>query len=62
MVWVIGFLLIVLVAVLGVGLFSLLKGGEFNKKHGNQLMMMRVGVQAVIVLLLGVMFMLSGRG
>lgn len=55
-------LLVVLVLVLGAGLFMMIKGGEANKKYGNKLMMMRVMVQALIVLLLGMMFMSSGRG
>ncbi len=32
---------------LAVGLFSMIKGGEFNKKYGNKLMRLRVTLQGV---------------
>lgn len=35
---------------LAVGLFSMVKGGEFNKKHGNRLMQMRVTLQGLALL------------
>lgn len=38
-------------AVLGMGLFSMIKGGEFNKKHANALMRWRVGLQAAALIL-----------
>lgn len=38
-------------AVLGMGLFSMIKGGEFNKKHANTLMRWRVGLQAAALIL-----------
>jgi hypothetical protein len=42
-------MVIAMLAVLGVlvlGIFSMAKGGEFNKKYGNRLMRWRVGLQA----------------
>lgn len=44
-----------LIAVLGVlftGIFAMAKGGDFNKKHGNKLMRMRVILQLVAVILI----------
>lgn len=34
-------------AVLGVGIVSMIKGGEFNAKYGNKLMKMRVIMQGI---------------
>ena len=48
-------LIVALVATLGVlflGLFSMARGGEFNKKHGNRLMRLRVVLQGVALVLL----------
>ena len=39
-------------AVLAVGLVGFLRGGEFNRRHGNRLMRARVMLQAVAVILL----------
>jgi hypothetical protein len=39
------------VAVLGMGLFSMVKGGEFNQKYGNRLMRARVIMQGVALAL-----------
>lgn len=44
-----------LLAVLGVlftGIFAMAKGGDFNKKHGNKLMRMRVILQLIAVILI----------
>lgn len=40
------------VAVLLLGIASMLKGGELNKKYGNKLMIARVALQALAVFLL----------
>ncbi len=46
-------LAIVAVAVtLGFGLYSLFRGGDYARSHSNRLMRLRVGLQAVAVLLL----------
>ena len=51
--------LLSVVAVLVLGLYSMMKGGEFNKKYGNKLMRLRVGLQAVAILLLALAAFLS---
>lgn len=38
-------------AVLLVGVFTMARGGEFNRRHGNNLMRLRVGLQLAAVLL-----------
>lgn len=53
--------MLAVLATLGLGLFSMVKGGEFNKKHGNKLMRWRVGLQAV-ALILFVLAMLGSKG
>lgn len=47
--------------VLVLGLISLWKGGEFNRKHANRLMRWRVMLQALAVVLVGIALFLSGR-
>ena len=45
--------------VLTIGIISMLRGGDFNKKWGNKLMRARVILQAIAVLLivlLGIIF------
>jgi len=37
---------------LGFGLYSLFRGGDYARTHSNRLMRLRVGLQAVAVLLL----------
>lgn len=37
--------------VLGLGIFSMVRGGEFNRKYSNTLMRARVGLQALAILL-----------
>ena len=39
------------VAVLGIGIFSMIRGGTFNEKYGNKLMQWRVTTQAIAVLI-----------
>lgn len=56
-------LIVALVATLGVlfaGLFSMARGGEFNRKHGNRLMRWRVALQGMALLLLAIL-MLMGK-
>lgn len=47
----------VLVA-LGLGVFSMLKGGEFAKRHGNRLMRLRVLLQFTALALIALAFFL----
>lgn len=43
-------LMLAVLAVLFIGLGSMLTGGEFNKKYGNKLMQARVWLQALALL------------
>lgn len=44
--------LLMTVAVIGTGIWSMAHGGEFDEKHSTQLMVARVGMQGVTVFLL----------
>jgi uncharacterized membrane protein len=44
--------LLLTIAVLGTGIWSMVHGGEFDQKHSTELMFARVGMQAVTLLLL----------
>jgi hypothetical protein len=44
--------LLATIVALGAGLVSMLRGGEYDRQHGTQLMAARVGFQGVAVLLL----------
>lgn len=46
---------------LAVGILSMVKGGDFNKKHGNKLMQARVGLQGCALLFLMLAWMTSGK-
>lgn len=48
--------LVALLAVMGLGLFSMLKGGEFNEKYGNKLMQARVLLQGLAIALLALAY------
>ena len=55
-------MLLAALSVLGVlilGLFSMMKGGEFNKKHGNKLMQLRVTLQGVALALFALAYLTS---
>ncbi|WP_122466275.1 MULTISPECIES: twin transmembrane helix small protein [Brevundimonas] len=47
---------------LGFGLYSLFRGGEFARSHSNKLMRLRVGLQAVAIVILLVALFLKGQG
>lgn len=49
------------IAVLVLGIISMMKGGEFNKKYGNKLMTARIVLQAVTIILLVILWMLSSK-
>lgn len=52
-------IILALISVLGalaLGIVSMVKGGEFNKKHGNKLMRMRVILQGLTLGLLALAF------
>jgi len=47
------------VAVLVVGVVSMLKGGPFNAKYSNKLMRARVGLQALALALFALLLLIS---
>jgi hypothetical protein len=47
------------VAVLAVGIISMVRGGEFNRKYGNRLMRARVILQGLTIILF--LIMISSR-
>ena len=56
--------IVALVATLGalaLGLFSMVRGGEFNTKHSNKFMRARVFLQLGAVALLGLLFLFSKK-
>ena len=53
--------LVSVLAVLLLGVGSMLVGGEWNRKHGNQLMRLRVLLQFGTVILLLIFFLLHGH-
>ena len=53
--------LISVIAVLILGVVSMLKGGELNKKYGNKLMMARVALQALAVILVMTLWVASSH-
>lgn len=48
-------------AVLVLGIYSITKGGEFNKKYGNRLMQARVVLQGVALALLALAYLSAGK-
>ena len=48
--------------ILGVGIYSLAKGGEFSKQHANKLMRLRVAAQAVTIAVMALFLILIGKG
>lgn len=47
--------------VLGVGLFSMVRGGEFNEKYGNKLMRWRIVLQGAALFFMAAA-LLAARG
>lgn len=50
------FFMAAVLAVLVIGLISMVRGGDFDKKNSNRLMQLRVFLQAVALVLLGIIF------
>ncbi|MFT4074608.1 MAG: twin transmembrane helix small protein [Asticcacaulis sp.] len=48
--------------VLGIGIFSLVRGGYFRERWSNKLMQLRVAMQAVAILLLVILAWAMHRG
>ena len=53
--------LLLVVGILFLGLFSMARGGEFNRKYGNIFMRYRVAAQVVAVLLFLIFILMSHR-
>lgn len=52
------------ISVLGVlilGILSMMRGGELNKKYGNKLMQLRIGLQALCLLLFACLWFFSNH-
>lgn len=54
--------LLATLAILGAGIYSLAKGGDFAKEHSNKLMRWRVMAQAVAIALMMLFLFLMTRG
>lgn len=52
--------MILTLAVLAVGMFAMIKGGEFNEKYGNKLMQARVLFQGLAIMLFVLAFVVAG--
>lgn len=44
-----------------IGIFGMARGGEFNKKHGNRIMRLRVILQFSAIILIALSFIFSDR-
>ncbi|MCA8889158.1 MAG: twin transmembrane helix small protein [Parvularculaceae bacterium] len=49
-------------AILGVGIYSLAKGGAFAREHSNKLMRLRILAQGITIAIMVLFLMLIGRG
>jgi hypothetical protein len=54
--------LALVVGILFLGLFSMARGGEFNRKYGNMFMRFRVAAQLVAIVLVLILVFLMSRG
>lgn len=54
-----GLAMLAVLGILVLGLFSMAKGGEFNKKYGNRLMQARVTLQGVALALFALAYLTS---
>ncbi len=51
--------MLAVVASLGLGLYAMTRGGDFNKKYGNRLMQLRVSLQGLALLFFFLAWMTS---
>ncbi|MDH5722829.1 MAG: twin transmembrane helix small protein [Alphaproteobacteria bacterium] len=51
--------MVLVVVALFIGLFSMAKGGEFNKKYGNKLMQARVILQGIALAFIAIAYFAS---
>ena len=54
--------LLVTAVILGIGIYSLARGGTFAKENSNKLMRMRVAAQAVTIAIMMLFLWLVGKG
>ena len=52
--------LVAVALVLFTGIFGMMRGGEFNRKYGNKLMQLRVGLQFLAIILIAAAALLAG--
>lgn len=53
--------LLAVLITLFVGVYSMMRGGEFARKHSNKLMRLRVALQFVAVIIIAAAFFLRAR-
>ncbi len=53
-------LLAAVALVLFIGIFGMMRGGNFNRKYGNRLMQLRVGLQFLAIILIAAAALLAG--
>ncbi|WP_366554542.1 twin transmembrane helix small protein [Aquibaculum sediminis] len=53
--------MLITLGVLFAGLFSMARGGEFNKKYGNKLMRYRILAQGAALLLFAIAMLSAGK-
>lgn len=51
--------LVAITGIMGLGIFSMAKGGEFNKKYGNKIMQARVMLQGLAIAMLALAYFTS---
>lgn len=49
-------------AILGVGLYSLFRGGDFARTHSNKLMRLRIVAQLAAIIIILAVLIFTGRG
>jgi heme/copper-type cytochrome/quinol oxidase subunit 2 len=54
--------ILVVAAILGVGLYSLFRGGDFARTNSNKLMRLRIVAQLVAIIIILAVLYFTGRG
>jgi hypothetical protein len=60
--WVVAIACISVLAILMVGVGGFAKGGDFNRKHANKIMRLRIAAQAVAIALILLFVWMRSRG
>ena len=55
------FAILATLAVLFFGIFTMARGGDFNRKHSNRIMRARIVLQGLALLLFAVTMVIAGR-